>query len=150
MSLSTSGQQGWFFGLGVYWEPRVADCCDNDETRASNKVECWLEVEEHHRDSGCKDNGDSRGESLKNVIGVFDDDCYQQSSERLDDDYKPYKRVVAIEKAIIHDGLALREEDRCKAKQDTICRKLDVANPDIFGGVLENHFKIDAPESGHE
>jgi len=57
-----------------------------------------LKVKEiHGRDAGYDDRG-RRRETFENVVGVFDDDRYEETAECLERDYRPHDDVIAVEK----------------------------------------------------
>lgn len=96
-------------------------------------------------------NTDARSKVLDNVVRISNHQTGQQATRRLQNDCRPYNRVVALEKAVLADASSILPHDATKESSNHgVEAQLQVSYPyaGLRGVLFEDLLKVHSSKAG--
>lgn len=124
---------------------------DEDSGCADDEAGCDGKVEEGDGGKEGKQNAEGGGEAFENIVRVFDDNGSDETANDLNRNCRPCP-CTKVAEDVLEEWLGgvCAVEDREESGDEGEEGQLDVANPEVGLGVLEDHLKIDTGETGGE
>ena len=101
-----------------------------------------METEQDDGDHAGNDDGQGAGESLEDVVGVFDDDGHQEAAGGVEEYQVDDKQVVAEKESVFGDPSSVLGKTDKNAQRNGQDAQLNVSHPHRHSGAWKNGRKI--------